>query len=402
MASLLRNQIARQAAAINGSTRRGLRAEGLASVLAIGTANPPNCVRQEDYADYYFRVTKSEHLCDDLKDKLKRICNKSAISKRYFHHTEELLGRHPELTSRKCPSLDTRQDILGTSVPELAAAAAAKAIAEWGRPATEITDLVVSSFSGAHMPGVDFHLANLLGLRPSVRRTMLYMNGCFGGSAALRVAKDIAENNRGARVLVASADLTLVFFRAPDETHADTETLVMQALFGDGAGAVVVGADPVSGERPEFEMVSASQTTMPESGHVAQGRIREDGFVFHPSKEMPSLVRENIERCVADALAPTPMGAFTSWNELFWVVHPGGPAILDSLEAGLGLDPRKLEASRRVLREYGNMSGPSVIFVLDELRRQQEEMNEMGVMVGLGPGLTVETMALRATSRPTN
>ncbi|KAF8684443.1 hypothetical protein HU200_044337 [Digitaria exilis] len=286
---------------MNSSKRR---ADGLASVLAIGTANPPNCVRQEDYADYYFRVTKSEHLCDDLKDKLKRICHKSAISKRYFHHTEELLRSRPELTNRKSPSLDTRQDILATAVPELIAAAAAKAIAEWGRPATEITDPVVSSFSGAHMPGVDFHLANLLGLRPSVRRTMLYMNSCFGGSAAFRVAKDIAENNRGARVLVASADLTLVFFRAPDETHADA----------DGAGAVVVGADPVSGERPEFEMVSASQTTMPERGHVAEGRICEDGFVYHPSKERPSLVRENIERCVAEALAPTPLGAVTRWK----------------------------------------------------------------------------------------
>nr|CAB3498855.1 unnamed protein product [Digitaria exilis] len=385
ISSLMLSNLARPAAA--NSTSQRLRADGPATVLGIGTANPPNCVRQEDYADYYFRATKSEHLAD-LKAKFRRICHKSAISKRYFHHTEELLECYPELTNRKSPSLDVRQDILATAVPELTAAAAADAITEWGRPATEITDLVVSTSSGAHLPGVDFHLANLLGLLPSVRRTMIYMNGCAGGSAALRVAKDIAENNRDARVLVASADLSLVFFRAPDETHVDT--LIMQALFGDGAGAVVVGADPISGERPGFEMVSASQTTVPGSRNIALGQLREDGLLFHLSKEIPSL------RCVGDALAP--LGAFTSWNELFWVVHPGGPAILDSVEEGLGLDPRKLEASRRVLRDYGNLAGPSVIFVLDELRRQRDEMNEIGVMVGLGPGpgLTVETMALRA------
>ncbi|RCV41524.1 hypothetical protein SETIT_9G142900v2 [Setaria italica] len=387
IAPLLSNQIARPAGAIN-DTRRRLQADGPATVLGIGTANPPNFVRQQDYADYYFRVTKSEHLTD-LKAKLRRICYKSPIKKRYFHHTEELLDSHPEFANRTSLSLDARQDILATAVPELAAA---KAIAEWGRPATEITDLVVSSYSGAQMPGIDFHLASLLGLRPSVRRTMMYMNGCSGGAAALRLAKDIAENNRGARVLVACAELTLIMFRAPHE--AQLGSLVMQALLGDGAGAVVVGADPVSGEQPGFEMVSASQTTIPESKNIAVGRLGADGFLFNPSKELPLLVRENIERCVGDALAP--LGTVASWNDLFWAVHPGGPAILDGVEAGLGLDPRKLEASRRVLREYGNMSGPSVIFVLDELRRQQEEMNEMGVMVGLGPGLTVETMALRA------
>ncbi|KAL6622569.1 hypothetical protein ACP70R_032448 [Stipagrostis hirtigluma subsp. patula] len=257
---------------------------------------------------------------------------------------------------------------------------------------TEITHLVVSTYSGAHMPGADFRLASLLGLRPSVRRTMLYMGGCSSGSAALRVAKDIAENNRGARVLVACAELTLVLFRAPHVDHADA--LVMQALFGDGAGAVVVGADPVSVEQPDFEMVSASQAMMPESNHAAVGRLREDGLLFHPSREIPSLVRENVERCMAGALAPLGMGG--RWNDLFWAVHPGGRAVLDSVEAGLRLEPGKLTASRRVLSEYGNMSGASVIFVLDELRRQVEE-NEMGVMLGIGPGLSVEAMALRAT-----
>ncbi|CAN6309880.1 unnamed protein product [Urochloa humidicola] len=182
-------------------------------------------------------------------------------------------------------------------------------------------------------------------------------------------------------------------FHAPDE--AQLGALVIQGLCGDGAGAVVVGADPVSGERLGFEMVSASQATVPESKGTAEGRLGADGFFFSPSEEMPQLVGEHIERCVADALAP--LGTVGSWNDLFWAVHPGGPAILDGVEAALGLDPRKLEASRRVLCEYGNMSGPSIIFVLDELRRQREEMmNEMGVMLGIGPGLTVETMALRA------
>ncbi|KAL6893635.1 hypothetical protein ACP4OV_007733 [Aristida adscensionis] len=392
---LLGNHTASPAATVR-EFRRAQRADGPASVLAIGTANPAHCVRQEDYPDYYFRVTKSDHL-PELKAKLRRLCHKSAIKKRYFHHTEELLRDHPELIDRSAPSLDARMGIVATAVPELAAVAAARAIAEWGRPATDITHLVVSTYSGGHFPGADQRVAALLGLRPSVRRTMLYMNGCSSGSAALRVAKDLAENNRGARVLVACAELTLIMFRAPHDT--DAGTLVMQSMFGDGAGAAVVGADPAgAAERPAFEMVAASQTVVPEAAGGG-GRLREDGLLFHPSREMPALVRDNVERCVADALAP--VGVSGGWNELFWAVHPGGRAVLDSVEAGLRLEPGKLAASRRVLSEYGNVSGTAVIFVLDELRRRQED-GGMGVMLGLGPGVSVETMVLRATGGQKN
>ncbi|KAM0843747.1 hypothetical protein ACQ4PT_057502 [Festuca glaucescens] len=360
--------------------RQAQRADGPASVLAVGTANPPNCVRQDEYANYYFRVTHTEHLTK-LKAKLNRICHRSAIKKRYFYHDEELLQQHPEFLDRTLPSLDARMDIAATAVPELAAAAARKAMAEWGRPAADITHLVVSTYSGAHMPGVDLRLASLLSLDPSVRRTMLYMNGCSSGSAALRVAKDIAENNLGARVLVVCAELALIYFRAPDEAHIDT--IIIQALFGDGAGAVIVGAEPDSSvERPVFEMVAASQTVIPESNHAAVGRLCEHGLVFNPSFEMPALILENIEQSMADALGP--LGFSGNWNDLFWAVHPGGRAILDSVEAGLRLEPTKLAASRHVLSEYGNMSGATVIFVLDEIRRRRHQQSLGGHGMGIG------------------
>lgn len=222
----------------------------------------------------------------------------------------------------------------------------------------------------------------------------------------LRVAKDIAENNPGARVLVACAELTLVLFRAPQNKATNPgSTLVMQAMFGDGASAAVVGAaadEPV--ERPLFEMVSVSQSVIPEtSDSPAAGHLTEAGLVFNPSKGMPTLVRDNIEGCVADAL--TPLGINNGgWNELFWAVQPGGRAILDAVEAGLGLEPGKTEASRCVLREYGYMSGASMLFVLDKLRRRRVDggldapPGGLGVMLGIGPGVSIETMVLRAAN----
>ncbi|RCV13140.1 hypothetical protein SETIT_2G323500v2 [Setaria italica] len=390
---------------------RARRADGPAAVLAIGTANPGNCVLQEDFPDFYFRATKSEHLTG-LKEKFKRVCQKLGVQRRYLHHTEELLSAHPEFLDLVCsPSLDERLDIVKTAVPELAAAASRKAIAEWGRPAADITHLVVTTNSGAHIPGVDFQLVPLLGLRPTVRRTMLYLNGCFAGAAALRVAKDLAENNRGARVLVVCAELTVLVFTRPVEGYF--QTLVKQALFGDGAGAVIVGADPVMtipAERPLFEIVSAAQTIISESEDAITMHLTKGGCGGNIStRQVPVLIGHNIERCLLDAFQPLGIGA--GWNDLFWDVHPGSSAILDQVDTVLHLKPEKLAASRRVLSEYGNMQGVTVIFVLDELRRRMEKGEEegepeWGVMVAFGPGLTVETMVLhrcaaQATGAPT-
>ncbi|CAN6270557.1 unnamed protein product [Urochloa humidicola] len=134
--------------------------EGPATVLAIGTANPSGAVvPQDEFADQFFRVTKSEHLTY-LKEKLKRICQKTGIEKRHFHMTEEILRAHPEFLNRELPSLDARIDIAATEVPKLAESAAANAIAEWGRPATDITHLVFSTYSGCRAPSADLQLAS--------------------------------------------------------------------------------------------------------------------------------------------------------------------------------------------------------------------------------------------------
>jgi predicted naringenin-chalcone synthase len=323
------------------------------------------------------------------------------MKNRYFYHTQELLDAHPEFLDRKAPSLDARLDIAAVAAPELAAAAAAKAIAKWGRPATDITHLIVSTNSGAHAPGADHRLASLLGLRPDVCRTMLQLNGCTAGCAVLRLSKDIAENNHSARILVACVELTITSFRGPDEE--DTfETLINQALFSDGAGAVIVGADPVytAGERPLFEMVSASQTVVPGTEDVINMQLGKSGVHGNMSTKLPILAADNVEKCLVEAFGR--LGVTVEWNDLFWAVHAGSKLILDNMDKILHLDPGKLASGRAVVNEYGNMLGATVIFVLSELQRQMDEEGndaaEWGVMMGFGPGFTVETMVLHAPS----
>ncbi|KAI9120695.1 hypothetical protein K1719_007728 [Acacia pycnantha] len=370
------------------------RSHGPATILAIGTATPSNCVMQADYPDFYFRVTNSDHMTH-LKEKFKRLCERSTIKKRYMHLTEEFLKQNPNMCSFMGPSLDVRQDMLVAEVPKLGKEAALKAIQEWGQPKSMITHLVFCTTSGLEMPGADYQLTKLLGLRPSVKRLMMYQQGCAAGGTVLRLSKDLAENNKGSRVLVVCSEIAAVIFRGPSEAHLDS--LVGQALFGDGAASLIVGADPdTSVERPIFQLVSAAQTILPDSEEAIKLHLRERGLTFHLLKYVPEIIANNIEECLVEAFSPV---GINDWNSIFWIVHPGGRAILDMVEAKLGLQKEKLNASRHILSEYGNMTSACVLFILDEMRKKSlreaksttGEGLEWGVLFGFGPGVTVET-----------
>eukprot|EP00249_Psilotum_nudum_P017019 c26111_g1_i1 orf=207-1427(+) len=389
------------------SSRRVERSEGPATILAIGTANPTNMLEQSTYPDFYFNITKSNNMTE-LKEKFRRMCEKSGIKKRYMHLTPEILEANPAMCAYWEKSLDIRQDIVVIEVPKLGKEAAVKAIKEWGQPRTKITHLVFCTTSGVDMPGADWTLAKLLGLRSNVKRIMLYQQGCFGGGTALRVAKDLAENSKGARVLVVCSEITAVTFRGPSETHLDS--LVGQALFSDGAAALIVGSDPISNvEKPCFQMHWTGSNILPESDGAIDGHLREVGLTFHLLKDVPGLISKNIRNILKEAFENVFGDAEPpSVNDIFWIAHPGGPAILDQIEAKLQLRPEKLAASRAVLADYGNMSSACVHFILDYIRHKSMENKctttgegyEWGVLFGFGPGLTVETVILRSVQCP--
>ncbi|PWA90845.1 chalcone synthase 3 [Artemisia annua] len=375
------------------------RTQGLATILSIGTATPSNCMYQADYADFYFRVTNSEHMVD-LKKKFKHICDKAMIKKRYMLLTEEFLKENPNMCKHMAPSLNTRQDLLITAIPKLGKEAAIKAIDEWGLPKSRITHLIFCTTSGVDIPGADYQVTKLLGLSPSVKRLMMYQQGCSAGGMVLRLAKDLAENNKGSRILVICSESSARYFRGPDENHVDS--LVGQVLFGDGASAVIVGSDPdESIEHPLFKIVSATQTIIPDTERSLNLHLREEGQTIHLDKNVPKMISKNIEDALMDAVSPF---GLTNWNSLFWILHPGGRAILDEIELELNLNKDKLRATRHVLSEYGNMSSACVLFVMDEMRKSSIKQGkrstgdglDWGVLCGFGAGLTLETVVLHS------
>lgn len=281
------------------------------------------------------------------------------IKKRHMVLTEEMLRKNPHICDPNASSFDTRQDILATEVPKMGKEAAIQAIKDWGQPKSKITHVVFCTSSGVDLPGADFRLTKLLDLKPSVKRFILYSQGCHAGGTVLRFVKDIAENNRGARVLVVCSESMVVCFHGPTEGAA---------LFGDGAVALIVGADPdESIERPIFQIVRATQTYLPNSEDAITGPLREIGMDLALRKDIPELISKDIDKVLKEALSEFGV-KIGDWNSIFWAVHPGGPAILDQVEAKLGLKEDKFNATRHVMNEFGNMISASVLFVLDELR----------------------------------
>ncbi|RVW73166.1 Stilbene synthase 1 [Vitis vinifera] len=210
-----------------------------------------------------------------------------------------MLEEHPNIGAYMAPSLNIRQEIITAEVPRLGRDAALKALKEWGQPKSRSPILYFVQPPGAMQVELSFELLRIL-----------------------------PENNAGARVLVVCSEITVVTFRGPSEDALDS--LVGQALFGDGSSAVIVGSDPdVSIERPLFQLVSAAQTFIPNSAGAIAGNLREVGLTFHLWPNVPTLISENIEKCLTQAFDPL---GISDWNSLFWIAHPGGPAILDALK----------------------------------------------------------------------
>ncbi|PIA57268.1 hypothetical protein AQUCO_00600182v1 [Aquilegia coerulea] len=369
---------------------------GKTTILALGKAFPHQLVMQELLVDGYFRNTQ----CDDpeLKQKLARLCKTTTVKTRYVVMSEEILKEYPELGVEGLPTVRQRLEISNKAVTEMATEASEVCIKNWGRPVSDITHLVYVSSSEARLPGGDLYLARTLGLNPEVNRVMLYFMGCSGGVAGLRVAKDIAENNPGSRVLLATSETTIIGFKPPNVDRP--YDLVGAALFGDGAGAMILGSNPIQGvERPLFELCTAIQHFLPDTEKTIDGRLTEEGISFKLGRDLPQIIEDNIEGFCTKLMKVVGFNN-EEYNKLFWAVHPGGPAILNRLEKKFDLLPEKLTASRRALMDYGNASSNTIVYVLEYMMKEalkngKKDDCEWGLILAFGPGITFEGILAR-------
>jgi predicted naringenin-chalcone synthase len=239
-----------------------------------------------------------------------------------------------------------------------------------------ITHLIVASCTGFTAPGLDFQIMHEAGLSPSVERTIVGFMGCFAAVNALKLARHVVRSEPQAKVLVVNLELSGLHL----QEQWVIEKMLSFLLFGDGCGACLVSAEPVGLALDRFHAA-----VIPRTADLITWHIRDQGFEMHLSGQVPGRIR----RWLMDN-GTSLLGNRTVNDIAHWAVHAGGRSILDAVQFGLALPPDALRNSRDVLRDFGNMSSATLVFVLDRILRAQGGAGE-GMAMAFGPGLTVET-----------
>jgi predicted naringenin-chalcone synthase len=244
-----------------------------------------------------------------------------------------------------------------------------------------ITHLVVASCTGFTAPGLDVQLGERLGLPAGVARTLIGFMGCSAAIPALRLAQQAVRSDPEARVLVINLELCTLHLQ---ET-GDIETMLSFLLFGDGCAAALVTADAGGIALRDFRAA-----VIPDSQDLITWQIGEAGFRMFLSGKVPGRIAQTLRQELARPEDGSLLrGEGTEAIDL-WAVHGGGRTVLDAVEVGLGLDGRALRHSRAVLRDYGNMSSATVMFVLARMLADGMA-GQRGFAMAFGPGMVVET-----------
>ena len=255
----------------------------------------------------------------------------------------------------------------------------------------DITHVVTASCTGFFNPGLDYFLIRDLGLPASTERYHLGFMGCYAAFPALRMATQFCQANPRANVLVLCLELCSLHIQLSDRE----DQLLANALFADGAAAALVSARPPAAGSQAFSLDRFASALVPEGEADMTWSIGDRGFDIALSSYVPKILGANIAEVVDALLAD----AGCTRDEIsIWAVHPGGKSILDQIERSLALSPDQLTPSRRVLRDFGNMSSATVLFILRDLLSDQDGGGRRICSMAFGPGLTVE-MALLSQLR---
>lgn len=278
------------------------------------------------------------------------------------------------------PTTAERMVIYTKEAGPLALEAARQTLNKAELSSSRITHLVTVSCTGFHAPGIDAILIRELALSKSVERTHVGFMGCHGALNGLRVAKAISQADPQAVVLLVAVELCSLHYYY----GAEPSKVIANALFADGAAAMLV-SQQIAG----LPVLASGSQFLANSEREMGWIIGDHGFGMTMTKQIPRLIEQYLQQWIEAWLERISLSIGTIEN---WAVHPGGPKILEAVQAALSLPDRALDDSWQVLANYGNMSSPTVFFILKQL--YQKKLTGPTVMLGFGPGLVIEAAVL--------
>jgi alkylresorcinol/alkylpyrone synthase len=352
-------------------------------IAGVGTALPPHWADQEEIIAAFRNLWSRQHFnVERLED---------------LHRAVQVKGRHLALPLEQYVPLERfaqRNDAwlrVGLDVGAEALSAAAEAAQV---RLDEIDHLFLVTVTGIATPSLDARLINRLKLRTDLKRTPIFGLGCLAGAAGLARAADSLRAFPSQTAALLSVELCSLTLQRED---LSVTNIIASGLFGDGAAAVVLkGAEHPSANRAAPRVVASRSVFYPDTERIMGWDVVDAGFKVVLSAKVPQLVRRHLQRDVDGFLAEHGLSRARIRH---WVAHTGGPKVLDAVEQSLELPPRALERSWASLRELGNLSSASVLFVLGELLQapdgERAEPGDLGVLLAMGPGFCAELVLLQ-------
>ncbi len=349
----------------------------MAHILSLATARPPHVLTQERARDFC-RAHFGRAFPDDIERLLEIFENARIETRRLAAPIDwiESAPSFPERNARYVEEAVRLSERVATEALERAAVAP-----------RDIDHLILVSTTGIATPSLDARLMNRIGFSPHMRRTPVWGLGCAGGVAGLARASEWAERDGGATVLLISVELCSLTFQPNDLSKSN---LVATSLFGDGAAAAVLrGGRASRGPR----VVASRSTLFPDTEDVMGWEVNAAGLRVLFSRDIPTIVRELVRENADEFLDEHGLAI---GDVAHFVAHPGGAKVMSAYEEAFGLAPEALRHTRDVLRDSGNMSSPTVLFVLERfLADHAVRPGDWGLVTALGPGFSSELALLR-------
>jgi alkylresorcinol/alkylpyrone synthase len=342
-------------------------------LLAVATAVPKHELGQREVAQRARNVFDAVGVAD--LDRMVAVFGNAGIDTRYSTVPVDWYDRPHGWTERNALYLEHALDLIEE--------AARKCLARAKLDAQDIDAVVTVSTTGIATPSLDAMLMGRLALRSETRRLPVFGLGCAGGVIGFSRAADLARAAPQSRILFLVVELCALSFRRDDFSKSN---LVATALFGDGAAAAIISCQ---GQGPA--LLQGGEYTWPHSLDIMGWDVAEDGLKAIFSRDIPALVRRDLRDATKSFLSA--QGMTLDAIEHF-ICHPGGAKVITALEEAFSLDDGKLAVARTVLRDYGNMSAATVLFVLD--RTLREGAKGRMLMTALGPGFTAAFQLLDA------
>jgi predicted naringenin-chalcone synthase len=345
-------------------------------ISAIGLAAPDHATSQEEAVAFLLR-----HYGGSLNARSRRVMKKifdhPGISQRKFalDRLECLVDEDP----------DQRMERFTHHAVALASRAITHALGQTSIPPDQIKALVVNTCTGYLCPGLSTYLIEKMGLPDTLQAFDLVGSGCGGAIPNLQLAASLSAAHTDGAVLSVSVEICSATFQMAD----DLSLIVSNALFADGAAAAVISKEPA-----EWRLVSSMGRIVPSQRDAVRFVYRNGQLHNQLAENLPELVKTCAVRVVTELLESA---GLDHEDIRFWALHPGGDRIISAVQQGLKLTEAQLGPTRLILSRYGNMSSPTVFFVLEEIMKAESDPGDYCMMVAFGAGLSAYACLLKKT-----